>query len=124
MPLIGDDPSPENRLHEPVIGTSRQKSIVTEIKGDIPNLSNSSAKHLHVSFFKGPKARSRPAESVFRKFFKRFEFLPRHDILEPIGTEIEHRIGYVDAHISDCRDRDDRHPGRVRTAEFKVIFAA
>lgn len=58
-PFGVDDPRLEKRLSKAAIGTSRQKSIVTEIERNLRDLSNSNAKHLHVSFLEGPKPRHR-----------------------------------------------------------------
>lgn len=123
MPLMVRDPRSEFGLLRSVTGTSRQKSIVIEIKGLIGHLSNSGAKHLHEGFFKGPKPGDGARPVRVRELDELCQLSRRHDVAEPFRTGLELGIRDVDTDVPYRRYRDDRHLRRMGTAEFKVVSA-
>ncbi len=123
MPFGVDDPCLETRLGTIATGTSRQKSIVTEIERNFRHLSNSNAKHLHVGFLKGPKPRHGGGPSGRRKLNEFLRLDGGHDVRQPIRRRCDRSVCDIDAHLAPIRNGNDRHLGGVGTAEFKLVLA-
>ena len=118
------DPRPEIGLLKLVTGTSRQKAIVVEIKGLVGNLSNSGAKHLHEGLFERPKPGHGARPVRVGDLNEPCQLSRRHDLFKPFRLGLEFRIRNIDTDLPYRRNRNDRHPRRMGTAEFKVVFDA